>query len=541
MTLTQKYNFFSISLILGLLLAFANLPFSIYGGDGYYLWYPIIGEYLRGDRFYQNSFVIFDGQNLLSIYGDLPFWSLMRYFGLPIREVLNYTHFLFVSILFLISIRIVNGMKGNKSFSDIFLVFLYCSLGPIITNRVMEGHFNLLFGLFPILISIALIFDKSKISIFIYIFAFWCTLSIQSYQIIAYHIFYIPILHYFISKFERDKKKYFATLIFIFMISFSLSFINFQEMLLQAVSHNSPRTLDQNIVYSYLVSIKKDLWHFILSRSDSDILKVEPGFFHELNYPVGAFAFMMFVFMKKDRFPLLIFSISIILFLFCMNIPGANYLSELPLIKSFRVPQRVFMVISFLIPLWHLGMVNYKYNLKQIASSFLIILIAQFIDYFDIISIFVIVIMLALPKWRNSKFTILIALSGLLSGTLPKISIQSTLEDHYSQMYKLLLPLKKEFSSYELDQIRFHFNTSQPVLANYVAQSIGISTSEGYGHPPKHLYNKLRKLTGIQVNSSNNFYFFEKMKGYPQFLKEFGVKKIVKFNLKNELIIDDVP
>ena len=70
---------------------------------------------------------------------------------------------------------------------------------------------------------------------------------------------------------------------------------------------------------------------------------------------------------------------------------------------------------------------------------------------------------------------------------------------------------------------------------------MGISTSEGYGHPPKNLYTKLFNLTGLKSNSTNNFYFLEGMKGYPEFLKEFGVSKIVKFNQDNDVIIEDIP
>ena len=452
MTTIQKYNLLSISLIFGLLSLLLVLPLCIYGGDGYYLWYPIIAEFLRGPEIYQKSIVIFDGQNLLGIYGDLPFWSILRHFSISIRSLLNITHWIFVTLLYLISIRIVQGMKQEKSYSDIIIVFFYCLLGPVIMNRVMEGHFNLLFGLLPLLIGIALIFEKSKTSLITYTLSLWCSFSIHSYQILAYHLFYIPILVYFIKQYENNLKKYSLLLTSTFIIAFLLSFPNFKQMLNQAFSQNSLRTLDQNIVYSYLTSIINDLWQFITIRSESNIWRIAPGYFHELNYPIGAFAISLFFIDRKDRFPIIISLLSIILFLFCMNMPGANFLADLPIIKSFRVPQRVFMMISFLIPLWCIGKSRDNIKPKLLLGALVILLLSQFIDYFDIFAFVAVATMSFRAEWRRSGPILLVALLGLFSGTISKVTPQIELEDQYEQMKSLLLSIKHNFSTSDLEK-----------------------------------------------------------------------------------------
>ena len=77
MNTSYKYTILFVYLLLtGILF---SLPFSLYDQDGYLLWAPVLSEYLRGSNNYTFSDVIFNGQNLASIYGELPFWKLFRF------------------------------------------------------------------------------------------------------------------------------------------------------------------------------------------------------------------------------------------------------------------------------------------------------------------------------------------------------------------------------------------------------------------------------------------------------------------------------
>src|SRR5690606_23872635 len=93
----------------------AALPFSIYGQDGYFLWFPILSEYLRGDTFYHASNVIFDGQNLAGVYGDLPFWKVLRFFNPRVELFLNLTHGVFIITFSLLTLSVVRGIRGQNN------------------------------------------------------------------------------------------------------------------------------------------------------------------------------------------------------------------------------------------------------------------------------------------------------------------------------------------------------------------------------------------------------------------------------------------
>jgi hypothetical protein len=95
-----KYPSLAYSILI--LIILYSLNFSIYGSDGYDLWYPISAEYLNGDRYYNSSGIIFNGQNLAAIYGKLPFWTLLRLSNPSINQFLNVTHGVWILSFFML-------------------------------------------------------------------------------------------------------------------------------------------------------------------------------------------------------------------------------------------------------------------------------------------------------------------------------------------------------------------------------------------------------------------------------------------------------
>lgn len=536
-----EHNLIKVTLCAGLLLLLILLPFSLYGQDGYILWFPIIAEYLHGDSSYHASEVIFQGQNLASIYGELPFWKLFRMLGPPIKIFLNATHWSYVCMAFILSISIVKGVKKNLSSFDIYVLFLLALLSPVAINRVMAGHLNLLFGTLPLFVFVSLIFNKSKIHIGFCIFCIWCALSTQAFQVLAYHIFYLPLLICLFLSFETDRKRYVVSALIIFIVAFLLNFPNLKEMYTHAVSSDNLRGLDSNVVYSYLTSSLSDLIHFLGSGLYPEILNRSVGLYHEISYPVGAFL-LLSIFGLKDKKIWICFFLSFgILFLFCMNIPPFNFLSELPLIRAFRVPQRVFMPLSLFLPLWVYARADFSAKKGDYVWLVSLVLAAQWINYFEVIAFAGVAIFLFYKKYQSQKYAIILSLACLFTGTVSKIEPSFQAYGYYLKLKESLLPLLNRYDVKTLRNNTFYFETSQPVMVNYVAQSMGINTVEGYGHPPSKLLLKFKDKTGLDFPATTNIFYFDGVTtGKDNLLKEFGVKTIVEFDLKNNLMIRDL-
>jgi hypothetical protein len=523
--------------------ALLHLPFSLYGQDGYGLWYPIISEYLKGSEFYHRSDIVFGGQNLAGIYGELPFWKIFRLLNLKIESFLNLTHVFFVMLFFSLTLSIVKGLKKTLDIHDILILFLFSFFSPVIMNRVMAGHLNLLFGVLPFFSLVSIIFNKSKQNIFLNIVCFWCALSTQAFQILAYHLFYLPLLFIILKKYENDKKRYFITVTSIFFIAFALNFPNFLEMLNHAFDSNNYRTLDKNMVYTYTVSSLMDLPQFIISSLYPSSLIRSVGFYHEISYPTGGFLVLFFANKIDKQEKILISGFFLVMFLFCMNVAGINLLSDLPVIKAFRVPQRVFMIFSLFIPIWVYGLLAEKNHMtKKENLIFLVcLLLSPFIPYSDLLCLSILILFWGSRLRPRNNWVLYISFFGLLSGGYDKILPSAEHHAQYTEVRNLLIPLLGKFNKAELRHLGFHFETTEPLLVNYVAQTLGIKTIEGYGHPPAQLVSKIEKNLGIDIpDGSNTLYLNGNYPGKDSLLKELGVRKKISFGLKNEIKITDL-
>jgi hypothetical protein len=539
MNIHHKHNLTVLYLCLGLFLGLSLLPFGILGQDGYSLWYPIVAEYLRGAVAYNNSSVIFGGQNLAAVYGELPFWKVFRLFNPSIEFFLNGTLAVYMSLFFLLSVSIARGVKKTLKTPDLIFLFLFSVFSPVVVNRVMVGHFNLLFGVLPFFALLSLFFNKSFASCLLYIFCIWCALSTQAFQILAYHIFYIPILVYFLVKTEKNKSKYAVTAAAIFLAAFILNLPNFLKMYAHATSADNARSLGGNVVYSYLTSTVTDLSQFFFSGIYLNFLNRDYAFFHEINYPIGAFI-ILFCFSNIDRhFKFLIAVLLTCTYLFCMNIFPFNLLSDLVFIKPFRVPQRIFMVLALFCPLW----VFLKSKVVFQKSDWLILLglmlVAQFISYFEIFALAAVIVIICNEKKLPQRFALIFAFAGLFTGAWEKLRPSIYAHEEYVAIKESLKPLTNRFDSRALSERIFHFETDQPMQVNYVAQSMGIRTVEGYGHPSAHLLKKFEALTNTKTMATDNSMYLPNGVSN-SFYKEFGINTLVKFDEKNQLFAQDI-
>ena len=532
--------------ILGILFLIAvSLPFSIYGQDGYYLWYPVIAEYLNGDKIYHSSAVIFNGQNLASVYGELPFWKIFREIQLSIPRFLNLTHFIWTLCFFFLIRTIIKGIKTDFKPIDVLACFLFSFFSPVVMNRIMAGHFNLLYGMLPFFTAVALIFDKSWRSIVLLILCNWFAFSMQGYQIISYHLFYAPILFLLLNQYEEHYKKYALLFLLISTLPFAMNLPVFLQMMSHAKSGNNLRALGENVVYSYLTSTPADLWNLVLVSKNELTMNLQDGFFHEMNYGIGAFALYYFNKKNWDRISLSLGALIIILFLFSMNLPPFNLLADLPLIKSFRVPQRSLMIPILFLPIWFYAKQNVQWNKFEILGLVALILVGLKIPAFDIVVVILVLILFAVKeneklKLQDSIFQkILLAfcLASICAGSTKKLAEGYKENKNFSEIQTKLKPLIEKYSLKERRRRVFHFEVHSPLEMNYVAQTLGFRTMEGYGHPPQDLLLALQQTENISISRQTNVLFFPfNSKHQESTWKMFTIDSVVSFDDEGKLV-----
>lgn len=515
--LDHKYNnIIILGLITALFFAALLLPFSVYGQDGYSLWIPILSEFLKSERFYLSSAVIFDGQNLSAIYGQLPFWRIFRWLKTDVITFLNLTHSIFCSVLFAHFLIILKGLKGKLHYIDIFSLFIFSVFSPVIINRAMAGHLNLLYGVLPFFVMVSLVFSKSIWTIVLGIFSIWFALSTQSYQILAYHIFYIPILFYIFSKYEHNKAKYLAWALGIISAAFLINLPQFLEMYHHATDSNNLRSIGVNNVYSYTISHPFDLVHFFITGINDFVGFRSIGLYHEINYGIGTFLILFYISSVDKRLKWITSVTAIFLFLFCMNFPIFNLISKLPVIQAFRVPQRSFMILSLFIPLWTYASFNFSIKKYDGYLYLLIISSAALFHSFEIIALICFLVCLAVLSDKSKsdirpnieKLILVFSIGCLISNFSPKLKRNLIDNAQYLHANQLIQQLKSKFSESELRNKTFHFESPLSGLFTYVAQANGVRTIEGYGHPPYTLVKSLSDITNSPMNSTdNNFYF----------------------------------
>lgn len=512
------------------LLSFVVLPICIYGLDGYLLWMPIVSEFLKGTANYKFSPVIFGGQNLLAIYGDLPFWYVGRWLSLSPMVTLNLTHFVWLILAGIPSLVIYRGISKQRASNDVYLITLYCFLSPIVVNRLYAGHFNLLYGMLPFLIGVSLLFLNSVPYLIFSVFTIWCAFSIQSYQLIAYHIFYLPLFFVLLKQYSERPQKDLLRIAAVMIGGILLAGPNLMAMLEHARDPENLRASAGNVVYSYLTSAPRDIFQLFFG-SQNKLTNVDRFmYFHELNYAMGLF--LLWPFWRKLERPIRItfLMMLIIFFGFSMNLPGFNLLGDIPLISLFRVPQRSFMIIAFFLPLYILAKISPKISRLELGILLLVTLVSSFLN----LELFVILVLAILGLMKLGKvysppdgiFTKLV-LTALLVSSADKWTPIVDTEKKFSSALTQLTSVKKQIAPAEREQKLFYFLSPDPLVFNAAANYLGFRTIEGYGHPPKDIFRRMEVLTGQEISPTMNQLIFPRSQLIGFALKEFNIDTVV--------------
>jgi len=504
MSSTLKDYKYSVGVFLFLLLGILLLDWSIWGQDGLSLWMPIIAEYLRGA--YVNSIVIFGGQNLFSIYGELPFWKILNWLNVSPVLLLNFTFLFLIFAFYILTLKIFKGLSGKDDNATQVMVFIYCLLSPIILNRVYAGHFNLLFGILPILVCLSLIYHHQRLFDLFCSFVLVCSFSIQSYQILVYHLFYIPLLFLWV-KFSLGTVPswYIKKIVILTLTALLFSSPIILEIYKHSISSENLRSDFGSVVYSYIVSIPADFSSLIMSSVNSVTTRDNFFLFHELNYPLGL-TFLSVFFLKdlNRKLLLLLIATMLVLFGFSSGWPGINLLSKIPLINLFRVPQRSLMIAAYLVPLFFLVSLKDYINFKAIFLLIALTFVGNGVPYFELLCFFFTLILCISNKWKQYPEVLLAVILSTLFLGLPEkyVAIRES-----NMIFNTNLDIMKKIDNeYMLskNKIKIHVSSASPLELLVAANYLGIPTAEGYGHPPRRNFNKMSGILPIKVEPMTN-------------------------------------
>lgn len=526
-----------ILILIGVFFCCALSGFSFFGQDGYYLWRPIISEYLKGANAYSSSEVIFNGQNLLAICGELPLWKVFRAFNLSIDTFLNLTFFVWFSLMLLSIYAYSIGVDRKLKSSTSIAISLILIVSPVVSNRLLAGHFNLLFGVLPFFTYMALLYSRGLKMFVFAVISIWFALSMQSYQILTYSVFYAPILVLLALKDNKVEIKGFIIFsLSTSLIAFLLNYPVFSEMLAYAQSKTNLRSLGSNAVYSYTVSSLKDLPNLLFSDMNSLTLTRPIGFFHEMNYGMGAFLFLFFIGRRIEIFLKITVFVSLLFFWgFASNWLIFNLISELPLVQAFRVPQRIYMILALFIPIYVVIKEFGEFDHKMLSLTLALIFILTFVPYSSmaVIPLALVIFLLGTSDYISQKYmpyALSLSLVSIAMGIDSKLELIRKDRAKYvfvkDEMKAVYERLKEEKALGSLVQ----FESENVFIVDAVAKEYGIRTIQGYGHPPLNHINRVKDVVDVKFDPMmNSFFISPRISKYKSILKHYGVKIIVRF------------
>ncbi len=510
------------------------MPFSLFGQDGYIGWGPIIAEYLRGDARFTHSPVTFGGQNLLAIYGFLPFWKLFRQLGFNFIQAENYSLWVCWLLLQYYTFSFYRLFRREVGLIDFYLLAFYVLASPILINRIYAGHINLLFTFLSSFVVIQLITSQSKTSLLINTFTLWFALSIQGYQLIAYNLFYLPIFAMIYWHYGIHKKLILRNALIVGSLATVLAFPALMAMVKHALSAENIRGTGVNMVYSYTQLDFLDLLNLIFVSIENPFTGHKHfGFFHEITYPMGIFFFIFLILELPRSLKISCCAVLLLTILFSANVPPFSWMSQLPVISSFRVPQRALMLPTFLIPLFVLARTRWTLSPADFLLPALGLAIIFIHPLHETILFFILgfLLLYQMVKHRPHLQTtiVLTALLSLGLSSLDKLPIITDSYASFKHSQRLIQRAIKRFGpTPPMSQFVFHLDGLNKVQLNATAKIYNIKTLEGYGHPPKSLLLKLEELTGQSFSvGQNHLYLDSGHKNFQQTVRSLGIDYIL--------------
>lgn len=527
---------FLLAGIFGVVVVFSQ--YQIWGQDGYNLWMPIVAEYLRES--YAPSAVIFGGQNLLAVYGEMIFWWPLRWAGMGPIELLNSTFVVLIGILWYYTRILVRGLKKKPlTPSEDVLLLVYCVLSPIVVNRVYAGHFNLLFGMLPFLVATSFFYESSRTHIAVSVLTLGASFGIQGYQVIAYHLFYVPLWWFWFRSEQLSFRTYFFRLAPVIAGGVVLALPSFLAMLTHASHGDNLRTRASHVVYSYTVTNFADVGALVTSAYNSLTDHRAFGFFHEINYPFIPFLAGLILVPRKRRVLIALAGTLVLATGFSAGFWPLDGIAELPVIRLFRVPQRSLMLGTFLLPLICISSRDFSW--KVVAAILSATLALNFLPGLELIGLGVLLLLFVIPSLQKYRTLIIpLLLATHFTGMPEKFreihlsrANWTRFDDFIQERRSQLIGGPKRIYHFEVPHM---FNLT--IAANFH----GIRTVEGYGHPPARSIQILEEVAGVRVSAMSNVFFVseEATPNFKAVLQDLGVTDVVYLSPEGNFLVKEV-
>jgi len=348
----KPFFIFLIGLILTLM-----IWFLLGYGPEFFVGTNDISHHLLTLRISNNSFPhftpIYDwlwmgGQLVAPNVGHVPLERLFMSLGLNEGFALSLTVFIFHATLFSFTFDL---FKQKEYFSKLENLLLAISLAflPTTMTRIFFGHTSLYFPI-SFLFFLIWILNTNRFSWFLFAWGIvfgLITLSGPSFQLVFYFVFFVfPLLYFFnrVQFKERWKIFFLAILIPVF---FSLDFLFLVYNYIFSGNDLFRKTDDTFLLYSYAKLNFKHLLDFFTLKivnlnNDNYFL------FHETKYFLGLPTLVFII--KEHGWRKNIFLILFLFMIMVFIIPPTDsinhFFSSIPGLNLFRIPQRVFLLLS---------------------------------------------------------------------------------------------------------------------------------------------------------------------------------------------------
>lgn len=504
----QYDNYISGSLLIFLFLLCLFLPHSIWGGDGLWLWLPVIEEFLEGVNQYTASSRFFSGQNLMPLFGYHPLWFVGSAIKLSSVQLLNLTFFFWVLLSYFPTKLILKGESEGPFYKSLSLIYLL--LSPVVLNRVYAGHPMYLYALLPFLYLLALARNESKTMLLLFIVSVWFTTSLQSYPVLSYSIFYVPLIiayHRLHQGLSLNKLCLYGLVGITVGMAFSYPVL--KEIIQYTLGSDHSRSEEVNVVYSYLTTGVKDLVHILFANSD-DLMR-QKGKFHEISYPLGFFVLFIFIERVPHKMKMTLAGTLLVLLTFSMNLWPGRLIAEVFPFSLFRVPQRSLMFLTFFVPLYILSLylkdVREKDAIRCLILCFPLLLLRQLELVYVIVGVAVYFVFAHRKLMTLQMPLVIFSFFLLFSSSVNKMRLVRHDVQAFNQVKKELLVFKRKYKKVDLTKVAISFQVEKKHLYDAVWKYLKGMTLEGYGIPPMSKITAFADLNERPIDSMTNTLF----------------------------------
>ena len=489
------------------------------------------------------------GITISSIVGITFYNEALAFLGFDAVDVLNFTLFLIQTLFAFFSLSLIRFLRSTSSsppppmsvFENLLAIWV-TAFAPYIAWRVTAGHFNILIGMLAFVVAASTLvqFRLKQISfvwLLLFILATVFFIPSDGHQMKLYSlVFGIPLFAALIfnqsTQPQRSSNNSFLILTTLAITTLGClavvapQFFNLYQF---TKGPEVVRSTNQgSIIFSYITSTWTD-WATSMALSIQSLPSDRaPGFFHEVNFPLGPFLLMGFLLLLARRawgiMAGLILSAVIALLLSVNFEPVVHGITLLiPPMDSFRVPSRAILIFLFALTVFSVAEISVSIQKPTLPEKLRryqsLILLSVFLVFFILISLIptgprealywvsavaASIIFLIQPKlWKKISLglIILFAISQLLA-------FRERLEPTTAKLDLLTIPmlLQKDLGKSFLPTERVTFQTELQTFRTNTALAFGYSSLAGYFYPSRRFLELVSALEQMPISPTTVYF-----------------------------------